>query len=178
MTKKKQTYSSVFEASAKIEHEKQAEKGQASGAEAGQPRTSFDALKGLDLPPLPAAPKAPLPAKSQEEMVKQLEQCKKLHEQLKKQVDKVFTVGRTTPATTQKVLENPRLFSSKEWSRIQAQKDEIKKRLDSLVPRPQEPPKEEGPGAKGTEPPPKKPPEPPKKKQKGSMSKKGWLPMH
>ncbi|MDB6081476.1 MAG: hypothetical protein JWO53_748, partial [Chlamydiia bacterium] len=94
------------------------------------------------------------------------ERCKKMHDELKNKVEDAFEKAKINPRLFQEYVSTPTNFAQADWSAIQKTRQEIKKKLDDLLPKKTE--EEETPGVVSKE----------KRKKTTFLSKKRWLSMH
>ena len=97
--------------------------------------------------------------------------CQNMHDELNKKIDEVYKASGLTPSELNKLLNDPRNFSQKDWEAMQRVKKEADEKLEALK-------KSAGIEEAYTSPPEGASPEELKKIKSSFLSKKRWLSMH
>ena len=112
MIKKKEVFSSIFDAASQLGKKK--------------PKESV-------LPP-PSMPKEATPQESDEslDVNKMFERCSSIYSTIKNTIEKAYTTAHLSPKEIEEFLSTPSNFSSYQWKLIQDQKKELSEKLQKL----------------------------------------------
>jgi len=166
MLKKKEKFSSVFEAASKLEREK---KGDFSVPEQNTV-TSLSA--GLDFPSVPEVPKNLPPIEKEEDVLEQFKRCQQMHYELQGRVESFCSKLGISLLEFRKRLDDPSQFTSSEWQKMRSMVARMKDQIAQLVPEKEQPTEEEEKETEGQGEKEKR-----TKKKPGMLSKRRWLSM-
>jgi len=111
-----------------------------------------------------SAPAVPQEIKSDEDVKNVFTRYKKIHDEIKETLESAFEKAHVSPKQVEEFFSEPQRFETIEWRAINATKNEVKKKLENLLPKKEEKTAEQE--------------EKVKKTKGGFISKKRWLSMH